>query len=175
MKRTNIIRGLLVVFIACITFACDEGGDPDPGGTNVENMSGDWYVQEATDGVGSGDYFLISTYNTANNKGTEMWIDDNLNYWWFKAKCPVNSTSLTFSGNDLESSVEDDDDSTPNVIETYDITVTVTGGAIVKGGATAPSGTVVDSITFDIEFSDDPGTVYTLKGYKRTGFLEDEH
>ena len=32
-----------------------------------------------------------------------------------------------------------------------------------------------DSISFNIEFSDDPGTIYRIEGFRRTGFLEDEH
>jgi hypothetical protein len=33
-----------------------------------------------------------------------------------------------------------------------------------------------DGISFDIQFSDDTDNkTYTIKGYKRTGFAEDEH
>jgi hypothetical protein len=32
-----------------------------------------------------------------------------------------------------------------------------------------------DLISYKIEFSDDPGTIYEVNGYKRTGFAEDEH
>ncbi|WP_394330133.1 lipid-binding protein [Gillisia marina] len=41
-------------------------------------------------------------------------------------------------------------------------------------GATAPSGTVTDSINFTAVFSDVPDDVWTYTGYRRTGFLEDE-
>jgi hypothetical protein len=155
--------------------SCDEGGDPDPGATKVVDMAGDWYVQTFIDGEMIADYSLISTYNTASDDGTEIWIDDNKNIYWFKLKSPVNTSSKTFSGMNLASSVVDDDTSTPDVIETYDINVNVTNGTIVKDGATTSGGNTSDSISFDAEFSDDPGTIYQFRGYKRTGLLEDEH
>lgn len=140
--------------------SCDEGGDPDPGATSVVEMAGDWFVQLE----GQGSYYLISTYNTAADNGTEMWIDDNKNFWWFKAKTSVNTSALSFSGSDLASTVDG-----------YDILVSISNGIISKGTATTSGGNISDSISFDIEFSDDPGTIYQLVGYKRTGFQEDEH
>lgn len=179
MKKINIIKTIVLSLFMTISFvSCDEGGDPDPGGTAIQDMSGDWFVQEATDGVGSGDYYLISTYNTVNDNGTEMWIDDGFDlnnrsfFWVFKVKCPVNASSLTFSGNDLASSVE-----LPSSFGGgfYDLTATVTNGQVIMDGATTDSGNPSDKISLDIEFSDDAGTVYSLVGYRRTGLLEDEH
>jgi len=150
-----------------VTFtSCDKVEDPNIGGTSVEAMSGDWYVQLLIDGedaYGLG-YMLISTYNTAADNGTEMWIDDQHNVWWFKAKTPVDINSLTFSGNDLPSSVDG-----------YDITLNISNGIITKGDVLTEAGNPTDGISLDIEFSDDPGTIYQLVGYKRTGFAEDEH
>ena len=57
----------------------------------------------------------------------------------------------------------------------YDITVNIANGKILPGAATSSGGNVTDSIYFQIEFSDDPGTLYDVAGYRRTGFLEDEH
>jgi hypothetical protein len=34
---------------------------------------------------------------------------------------------------------------------------------------------VTDSIYFEAEFSDDPGTTYQFTGYRRTGWPEDDH
>jgi hypothetical protein len=130
----------------------------------VVDMSGDWYVQTFVDGDIEVDYALITTSNTAEDDGSEIQIFDQQNIWWFNAKTPVNVGALTFSGNDLASAVDG-----------YEITVTITNGAILKKGTTSTSGRISDSISFDIEFSDDPGTIYHIEGYKRTGFLEDEH
>ncbi len=167
--KNNIKRFLsitIVLLIGFTTVSCDETEDLDIGTTSLQDASGDWYVQFLVDGVdvyGLG-YQLITTTNTASNTGNEFWIDDRTHTWWFKVKCPIQASSLTFSGADLESSVDG-----------YDITVQITNGAIVKDGATTSGGNTADSIYFEAEFSDDPGTIYQLTGYKRTGLAEDEH
>ena len=52
----------------------------------------------------------------------------------------------------------------------------ITNGKIIPGAATSTGGNVTDSIYFQINFSDDPDNlIYDVAGYRRTGFLEDEH
>ncbi|WP_274473810.1 lipid-binding protein [Mangrovimonas aestuarii] len=166
MKRIYFIQLLSLLVFAFSFTSCDEGGEPDPGGTKVEKMAGDWYVEFLVDGedIYNLGYALISTYNTASDDGTEMWIDDHQNTWWFKVKCPVNVDNMTFSGSGLESNVDD-----------YEVVVDITNGEIIKDGATTSGGNTSDYIRFEAVFSDDPTTTYELVGYKRTGFLEDEH
>lgn len=174
--KQNITRILVAVLVATSFASCDEVGDTDPGGTAVEAMAGDWYVQTLVDGEVVVDYVLLSTYNTAANDGKQMWMEDYGKIWDFKFKAPVNIGALTFSGDNLPSSVVHDLTSTPNVIETYDMNVTVTEGKVTKNGATTTGGHTVDGISFKAKFSDDPdGITYEIKGYKRTGFIEDEH
>ncbi|MFD0989895.1 lipid-binding protein [Mariniflexile jejuense] len=144
--------------------SCDEVEDNDVGGSKVEAMAGDWYVQTFVGQNLALDYSLITTYNTASNSANEMWINDNGHIWEFLAKTPVNLSALTFSGNNLASDFDG-----------YQITVNITNGKITKGDVITPAGNPTDGISFDIEFSDDPGTIYTMKGYKRTGFADDEH
>lgn len=56
------------------------------------------------------------------------------------------------------------------------ITFTVTNGKVTPNSAVGPySKAQTDAITLDVEFSDDPGTVYHLKGYHRTKFVGDDH
>ncbi|MBF4465747.1 lipid-binding protein [Flavobacterium sp. LC2016-12] len=173
--KQNITRILAAVFILTSVASCDEVGDTEVGGTSVKAMSGDWFVQMSVNGVVVVDYSLLSTYNTAANDGKDMWIEDHGNLWDFKVKSPVTISSLSFAGNDLASSIVHDLASTPNVIETYDVNVNITEGKVTKNGATSTGGHTVDGISFKAEFSDDPGTIYEIKGYKRTGFIEDEH
>jgi hypothetical protein len=174
--KLNITRVLAVMFVLTAFVSCDEVGDTDPGGTSTESMAGDWYVQTLQNGVVVSNYGLISTYNTAANDGKEFWIDDHLfSVWGFKVKLPVTLSSSSFAGSNLASSVVDDVAATPDVIETYEVNVNITEGKITKNGATSTGGHTVDAIYFKAEFSDDPGTVYEVKGYKRTGFIEDEH
>lgn len=173
--KQNITRILAAVLVLTSFAACDEVGDANVGGTSTKDMSGDWYVQTLVDGEVVADYALISTYNTSANDGKGMWIDDHGHVWDFKVKTPVTLSSLSFAGNDLASSIVHDVASTPDVIETYDVNVNITEGKITKNGATSTGGHTVDGISFKAEFSDDPGTIYEIKGYKRTGFFEDEH
>ena len=143
--------------------ACDEVGDTDPGGTSVEALAGDWYVQTLVNGAVVSDYKLISTYNTASNDAN-MFIDDHGNIWDFKVKTPVTTNSLSFAGSNLASSVDG-----------YNINVNITEGKVTKNDTKTSGGNTTDGISFKAEFSDDPGTIYEIKGYKRTGFKEDEH
>ncbi|WP_165876173.1 lipid-binding protein [Mariniflexile fucanivorans] len=130
----------------------------------VSEMSGDWHVETFVDGDLAIGYQVITVSNTPEDDGTAIQINDHGNIWEFNAAVPADISSLTFAGSNLESIVDD-----------YEITVSVTNGSITKNGTTSTSGRTVDKISFDIEFSDDPGTIYHIEGYKRTGFLEDEH
>ncbi len=153
----------LIIGLTFFSFSCDEvGGDDDMGGTAVKDMAGDWYVKTFVGSTEVLGYQLISTYNTAANLSTEMWIDDHQNIWEFKVKSGVDYSAKTFSGSALQN-------------DYYNITVNITNGKVLHGAATTTGGNTSDSITFEAEFSDDPGTIYRIAGYKRTGFAEDEH
>ncbi len=166
MKK-NIIYIALSVFSVMALLSCDdkEGySDIDLFETKTKNVSGDWFVQTFVDGEMVIDYESITTSNTASDSETEFLIQDHGHIWTFIVKSPVDVSALTFSGDALPSKVDD-----------YEITVSISNGVIVKDGGTSSSGRTTDSISFDAEFSDDPGTIYHIEGYRRTGFLEDEH
>ncbi|KAF2325861.1 lipid-binding protein [Flavobacterium nitrogenifigens] len=129
-------------------------------------MSGDWYVQTLVNGKVVVNYTLLSTYNTSANDGKEMWIDDHGKIWNFKVKSPVTVGSSVFAGSNLASDVDG-----------YKVNVTITEGKVTKNDTKSTGGHIVDGISFKATFSDDTdaGTVYEIKGYKRTGFKEDEH
>lgn len=154
MKNIKIlyaITALLVVFLG----ACQK--DEVIGGTAVEKLSGEWWVQ--LDGTGG--YAHISTYNTAANSPTEMWFDDG--FWQAKYKVTVDPVTLKFSATEVANS----DDS-------YPITITINGEVIPRGAKGPSSKAVTDSIYFEAKYSDDPDT-YIVSGYKRTGFTSDDH
>lgn len=168
MKRFKFnITALFLSLVTITAFtSCDEGGDPDPGGTRTQNFAGDWHIiGYEPDGVTpayGGDYVLYSTYNAASND-ENFWIDDHNTFFQLKSKVQATSFSdLTFSG-----PVE--------APELYtEGTVTITNGRIFKNGGMSFGGHVVDSIYFEAEFDWDPGVIYRFGGHKRTGFLEDE-
>ena len=52
--------------------------------------------------------------------------------------------------------------------------VKVVEGRVIPDGGHSRSGVLVDSLYIKLEFSDNPGVSYELKGHARTGFFEDE-
>lgn len=161
--KQNIIRTLAVLFVLTSLSSCDEGGEPDAGGTSVEKMAGDWYITLTdTDGHVVSDHALHSTYNTAANDNT-MWIDDHENGYYIKCKVTVDIKAGTFSAV-----------SSDNLLDGSK--VTITNGKIEKGAATSKAGHKVDKISFRAHFDyDDAGYDILYEGHKRTGFLEDEY
>jgi len=170
MKKTNIIFTILIVLLVVTVESCRK--DPKVGGTAVQNLSGEWWVKidNGNDPTGDfgPDYYNFSTYNTASNTPDSMWVDDDNNaksFWDVKGKVHTNVANRTFSAANIDN-------------QDYTSTFTITNGKIIPKGAHA-SGTkdVVDSIYFEITFSDDPvpGTLHKVGGYKRTGFAQDDH
>lgn len=162
LKVTALFIGL---FISTSFISCDEGGDPDPGGTTTEKFAGDWFITLTdSDGEVLVENIPHSTYNTAANDNT-LWIDDHENGYYLKSKVTLDLSNGTFS------SVVD----TPNLLDAP-TTVTITEGQIIKNGGVSRGGHTVDAIRFVAHFSYDPdgyNVIYT--GHKRTGFLEDEY
>lgn len=157
---------MLFFAIATLTTSCDEVGDLDVGGTNVEAMSGDWWIIALEpDGVTpayGGDYEQFSTYNTAANDNG-LWINDYGHWMEIQTRVVVNLSDLTFVG--IADSPE----------EITGATVSVSNGQITTEAYVTESNTSVDAIEFEAEFSWDPGVVYKFMGHKRTGFAEDEN
>lgn len=155
----NYIISLILV-VALFT-SCDKKEDYEQINSSVMEISGEWWVDYSDGDYHSGLTKLIIS-NTAADNGQEIWISDEDNFWEYKVKCPVNIDQLTFSGTDLE-----------NI--QYDVLIQISGGKMLPLAAQSTSGVVTDSIYFEIEFGDDPGTIYQASGWRKTGFIEDEH
>lgn len=155
---------ILFAFLSIGMMSCDLGNDPDIGGTATQAVAGEWFTTFtiAGDDVYGLGYQLVTTSNTAANSAGEFLITDDAHTWDYKVKSPLNLDAKTFGGTGLTNLA-------------YDITVNIANGKILPGAATSSGGNVTDSIYFEAEFSDDPGTIYQVAGYRRTGFLEDEH
>ena len=102
------------------------------------------------------------TYNTSSNNPNEIWIDDVKNFWNFKVKATADPNGLTFSASSAQNQRGDD------------ITVNITNGKITKNGGVQNNGSPADYITMDVEFSDDPGTIYRLEGVRYSGLEEND-
>jgi hypothetical protein len=149
---------------------------PDIGGTTPQNMANEWWVQfyDPTGALAtSANYYgHIKTYNTSANDNT-IWIDDfpeesggswTGNIWAFKIKAVADLNNLTFSAKQSVSALDG-----------YNIKVNVTDGKIFENGGHSKTGVLTDSIYMKIEFEDDPGTIYSLRGHARTRFAEDDY
>ena len=158
----------LATMLLCMAFtSCQK---EDIGGTATESLAGDWYVEanvvnadgsviEDPYGLGR---FQILTYNTSANNPSEIWIDDSKNFWNFKVKVNGDINTLTFNAAGAENQRGDE------------ITVNITNGKIIKNGGVQNNGSPADYITMDVEFSDDPGTIYRLEGVRYSGLEEND-
>ena len=150
-----------VFFISC------EREKPDPGATASVNMADEWWVHLYLNGVkvttGSPKHFY--SYNTSENDN-HMWFDDRGTLGStkrFKAKVTADYSALTFSGANLEN------------LGQVGKTVTITNGKVLKGVGHSKTNEKTDSIFLNVEYSNDPGKVYTLTGHARTFFIDDDY
>ena len=157
----RIFKLLIVSLVAVAFFSCEP--------TYVKEYSwaypiaGDWKLRAYNDGVEVDWYdgpFEIKVYNSSYGKDS-IWIDDygtkvtknsagqvtsgDGHFWTMKFKVAADMATKTFKS-----------DSSTNVIPNYGIGVKVTNGKVIG----------TDSITMDVEFGDDPGTIYQLSGHR---------
>lgn len=166
--KNNIVKVLFGILMITTIASCDEGGDPNPGGTTTGQFAGDWYINISDASGTLAEHVHHYTYNTAANDNT-MWIDDQGNGYEIKCKMTIN-TDGTFSATNSPNLLDLDANGKPNS------TVTITEGKVEKGAALSKAGHKVDKITFKAQFSyDPPGTIISYEGHKRTGFKEDEY
>ncbi|WP_345950434.1 lipid-binding protein [Mucilaginibacter sp. PAMB04274] len=151
---------ILVAF--AFAFSSCRKDEIEAGGTNVQEMAGEFWVQ-ADDGDDS--FYKITTFNTASNSSTQMWLKEE--DYGYQTLVNVNLTDGTFSqpnGTDITGSY-------------IAKPIVITAGKIVKNGTKAPgSGVPTDLITFTATFSNASGNnQVTYTGYRRTKFLSDDH
>lgn len=161
----------------------------DPiGGTAVQDLSGEWYVEfhvwdEANQAIDENatkylienygcpaGHFIVSTYNTVENSSTEMWINDNGEFWPFAATIKCDLKTKTFGSNDECVNYAGDPDEDTGEMPT----VIVYDGKIQDKLYRTPHGGLADAFECKLKFSDDPGMVYLFSGWRYTGFVEDE-
>jgi hypothetical protein len=169
MKIIQKISLLMVILTSTLFTSCDEGGDPNPGGTTTEQFAGDWYIDISDTSGSLAAHVHHYTYNTAANDNT-MWIDDHGTGYGIKCKMTVDLATGTFTAVAQPNFLDLDANGVPKS------TVTITEGKIEKDAGISKGGHKVDKISFKAEFSyDAPGTIITFVGHKRTGFKEDEY
>lgn len=177
MKIFKSIAFIALLAISALSISCsddnEERGYKEFTVTNYPAlpMSGEWYIT-ITDvhGVVQVENARHKTYDS--NDG-QLWISDHVGPqgrynngdftgWLLDAKVNYNLADLTFSG---ANAANIGDGSIVNITE----------GKILKNAALSTGGNVTDSIYFKAAFDYEPENVLTFSGYRRTGFLEDEH
>lgn len=160
---------IYITFLALAFPSCDLKEDFDVEKSKVVEAAGQWWVNYVDSAGAESGYILLNTFNASADDGTELWITDDGGFWDYKVKVPINIDQLTFSGTGL-----------PNAA--YESNVDILNGQVFLKGGKSTSGAVVDSIAFDIIFSDggpppdfNIPELYKVYGHRRTGFLEDEH
>jgi hypothetical protein len=168
---------LLIVLGSLLFSACDKKPEFEEENSVTIAMAGEWYVHYdhkdyGPDAFGVG-LLPVMTYNTSGNVATHMWLSDNGSFWngpGYLVKIPIDLSTSTFGGTDT----------VINAATDYPIKVIVENGSITKNAILLPSGTMADSIYFDIFFEDlgdatgIPSDRLNVSGYRKSGFVEDE-
>lgn len=167
---------LLMGFTSCDSDPSDSS--TSAGGTAVKKMCGDWVVSVYTcdepgdvanidnwawEELGAFEGFLF-TYNTAANKATEMWIDDQGECYFgtgydysHKAKVNVQYGKRTFSSTEAENEYENG-------------AVTIVGGKVLEGAATVAEDrdqvSHRDSIVYYVKVGDAALDYVKVSGYR---------
>ena len=171
IKRLFILCFFLVTAASCETYK-----DYEIEYSPVYPLSGEWMVRftDASVTPSTSGLFVMSTFNTADNSTTKMWIRvtstsataANIAYTGrFDGKISCDVAAKTFSGE--------------NVVNTYYTTgtiptFTITAGTVIKDGYDTATGGKSDKITFTITDSRKPGKTKTVTGFRRTRWLDDE-
>jgi hypothetical protein len=139
-------------------------------GTATQALAGQWYVRlnvvnadgtVTVDPEGFGKK-IIATYNTSDNKATEMWVSDQHKFKNFAVKATCDGSALTFNTvGEAENSYN------------ANAKVTITNGKILPGAGRQYNGSAADSIVFDLKLSNSP-TTYRISGIRYSGLVENE-
>ena len=167
---------ICILFALTVLFSCDNYPDMDIQHTPVFATSGDFRVRItdlSTNTLVTNTMYIISTYNTTDNKLDSMWIRTTsnmaggLNTLRGKISCNVND--LTFK-------VENGKDISPTHLNPPQAAriFTISEGKITPNAITLPSGAVVDKISFKYQTDRVVGKTFLFEGYRRSLWPEDE-
>lgn len=162
-------RILAIAILGSFIFTSCDKNLPDPGGTSTQALSNQWWVTYTVNGadvLGIG-HIQIATYNSSSNNN-ELWVDD-LGHGRagarFKVKTTADLNSRTFSATNATNLSYTTGSTNPQ-------TITITNGVVIPGAAHSRTGNVTDSIYMQANIG---GTTYTIAGYARTRWPEDDY
>jgi hypothetical protein len=169
----RIIKKIFILcFLLTLIAGCETYKDYEIEHTPVYPLCGEWLVRFTDTSVTpnvTGGLFIISTFNTADNSTSQMWIrsisTSSTYLGRFDGKINCNVAGKSFSGE--------------NVANTYYTsaplhTFSITEGIIVIDGYNTATGGKADKITFKMTDTRKPGKIYTVSGFRRTLWWDDE-
>lgn len=142
----RIFKVLSIVVLALTFFSCEPTYEKEY--SWAYPLAGDWKVNAFVDGSEVGGPYEIKIYNSSFGQDS-IWIDDyattssNGHFWSMKFKAKANMTAKTFESAGSK-----------NAVKNYGIIIKLSNGKVIGN----------DSISMDLEFADDAGTIYQLKG-----------
>lgn len=180
----KIFNKIIILCILAVSISgCETYKDMDVDHTAIYPMDGEWivnYINTSVTPNDTSDFVVLSTYGTVDNSTTQMWIR-SINHELtgatppmasFTGKINVNVAANTFDGTDINNTrVIPNSTATPPVVAQ---SFTITNGLIEPGAYTTLSGGKADKISFTMTDTRKPGVVYSVVGFRRTFWLEDE-
>jgi hypothetical protein len=166
------IRYISVLFLLLLGFAsCETYGDYEIEYTSIHPLGGKYRVT-VTDETGELVYRnFCEISNTTDGSTTKCWLRigaynlSGANAYSINGKIDCDLNALSFSGTNIENLAGN--------VATSTTTFTLTDGKVTLKGATAPSGTVSDAISFTFTNSRFPGRTFKAEGYRYTGWSAD--
>jgi len=168
----RIFKLLLVSVVAVAFFSCKPTYEKEYSWSYP--VSGDWLMTPSVGGVVAGSPFEMRVYNSSIGQDS-IWIDDypvikydtktkkysvTYNFWEMKVKAAVNMTDKTFQSAGSANSIIGY--ATGVAKNLYPLNIVITNGKIIGN----------DSIYLEMEYGDDPGTIYQLAGHRENGYDE---
>ncbi|MEG1005587.1 MAG: lipid-binding protein [Bacteroides sp.] len=169
MKQITYICLFLLATLSLVS--CNsEDRDYDIEYTAIHPLGGQYVVSIMKNGVK-----LIDSYctlsNTTNNDADKCWIRigsyTTAAAYAINGKIACDVPNLMFRATDIENLAG-------NVV-TSTHKFTITNAKVELKGIKAPSGTIADKISFTYTTTKDPGVVYTVEGWRYTGWPEDDY
>ena len=182
IKSSFIMKSIKNLLLGVLTFVAASCSieDYDIDHNAIFPMGGQYRIISLVDEAGAelaGNIATGSRYvflaNTVDDESDKCWIriggysTASSNFYGINGKISCNVTdkaNMTFSGSNVENLAGN--------VASSEHTFTVSG-VVVEKGATAPSGTVTESIKMTFSNSRFPGKTYTVTGWKYTGWAED--
>lgn len=152
---------------------CETYGDFDQKFSSIYPLAGEWVVNVYdTDGemYPDGDGWTCTTFNTSENVSDKMWIKlgGKTNMWGILGKTDCSVPTLEFGSTNIVNLVHAVDG------VNSEFTFSISKGKVVLDGYNTASGHKADAIEFTLTNSKFPDQVMVVKGFRRTGWSEDE-